>query len=167
MNASLEYQICPPRSEGLPPRPPWAIAEWAFVRRCDGCLACVDACREGVITTGDDGLPELDFRFSGCDFCGACVSACDRGALRRNPAARTPAFRVALTIDDNCRARAGEPCRTCSEFCDNYAIRFQVTDDGLSVPTLLAGSCNGCGACVGPCPSRSIHLTRLLPPNIG
>lgn len=150
--------------EGLSLRPPWAIAEWAFRSRCDGCRACVDACREGVLGLGRDGLPEVDFRFGGCDFCGACATACDRGALRRDLAAKTPAFRFVLTISDSCLALAGEPCRTCEEFCDSYAIRFRPRDDGAAVPMVLAANCNGCGACVGPCPVGCIHVNRPAPP---
>lgn len=160
MSASPEKMFIQRDEESLRPRPPWAIAEWAFVGRCDGCLACVDVCREGVLNPGKDGLPEMDFRFGGCNFCGACVAACDRGALRRNLASKTPAFRFVLTVDSNCLALAGEPCRTCEEFCDAYAIRFRPTERGNMVPTVIAANCSGCGACVGPCPVGSIQLTR-------
>lgn len=143
------------------PRPPWAIAEWAFVGRCDGCKACVNSCRAGLLRDGVDGRPEVDFRFGGCDFCGACVSACDRGALRRTLTAKAAlTFRFVLSIDDQCLALTGEPCRTCEAFCDNYAIRFLPNDAGITVPVVLTGQCNGCGACVGPCPVGSIHLYR-------
>lgn len=167
MSASPEDITSHIGREGLRPRPPWAIAEWAFVGRCDGCLACVDACRDGVLGPGRDGRPEVDFRFGSCDFCGACVAACDRGALRRDLASRTAAFRFVLTVDTACLALAGEPCRTCEEFCDAYAIRFRPTEQGTMVPTVVAANCNGCGACVGPCPVGSIHLTRPAIPRRG
>lgn len=164
MSASPEHQLNLPNADYPRPRPPWAIAEWAFAGRCDGCLACVDACREGLLQPDPAGLPEVDFRFGACDFCGACVTACDRGALRRDLTAAAPAFRFVISIDQTCLAGTGEPCDTCAEFCEGYAIRFQFSDQGQRIPVVLSASCNGCGACVGPCPVNAIHLTRILPP---
>lgn len=165
MSVTPEELYASLHQRGLPLRPPWAIAEWAFVRRCDGCLACVDACSEGILRQGADGYPEVDFRYGGCDFCGACAAACDRGALRHAGAGHRHAFRFTLEIDDSCLARSGEPCRTCEAFCDNYAIRFYPTIDGAAVPEVLGELCNGCGACVGPCPMQSIQLSRPTPPD--
>lgn len=144
----------------LPLRPPWAIAEWAFVHRCDGCLACVQSCREGILYRGRDGYPEVDFQFGGCDFCGACLSACGTGALRHSDATDKRPFRYTLSIDELCLARAGEACRNCESYCDNYAIRIQPSEQGVFMPVINQRQCNGCGACVGPCPLGSIRLSR-------
>jgi ferredoxin-type protein NapF len=160
MSVSPEEIYTSLQDSGLPLRPPWAIAEWAFVKRCDGCQACVGACREGILQMGGDGYPQIDFRYGGCDFCGACATACTRGALRRGDEGHERAFRYRLAIDDRCLAVAGEPCRTCEGFCDNYAIRFHVGAQGHAVPVVLDNLCNGCGACVGPCPTGSIQLSR-------
>jgi ferredoxin-type protein NapF len=160
MSVSPEDLYATLHESGLPLRPPWAIAEWAFVRRCDGCLACVDVCSEGILRPGSDGHVEVDFRYGGCDFCGACAAACDRGALRRGQTGHDRAFRHQPVIDDTCLAMAGEPCRTCEAFCDNYAIRFNPDAQGRVVPQVLDELCNGCGACVGPCPVQSIRLLR-------
>ena len=143
-----------------PLRPPWAIAEWAFKSRCDGCGACVDACREGILCHGADGLPVVDFRFGGCDFCGACVAACTRQALRADKRRLSDAFRFEVVLSPICIAMAGEPCRTCSEFCDSYAIRFQAIGRGRNTPVVSADACSGCGCCVGPCPVNAIQLCR-------
>ncbi len=160
MKLPADLQQHDPADTIRPLRPPWAIAEWAFAARCDGCQACVRACREGVLKRGADGLVEADFRFGGCDFCGACLAACDRGALRRELRSTTRAFRFAIAIGTDCLARAGEPCRTCQDFCDSFAIRF---DTGGQGPVVL-DNCSGCGACVGPCPVGSIKLYRPTSP---
>lgn len=160
MSVGLEKMPVITAEDNLALRPPWAIAEWAFASHCDGCKACVDACLESVLRVGADGRPETDFRFGGCDFCGACVASCERGALRQNGSAKTPAFRFVLSISSSCLALAGEPCRTCEECCDSYAIRFGSDEKHGSMPVVLANNCNGCGACVGPCPTGSISLTR-------
>jgi len=166
MSVTHEQYLPRHGDNGRPLRPPWAIAEWAFLGRCDGCAACVEVCREGILFLGPDGRPAVDFSFGGCDFCGACATACDRGALRPGGAYQH-AFRYRLEIDDRCLAMAGEFCRTCEEFCDNYAIRFRQDEQGRSQPLVIASQCSGCGACVGPCPVASIHLTRPGPPGHG
>jgi ferredoxin-type protein NapF len=151
----------------LPLRPPWAVAEWAFSRLCDGCLACVQACREGILYRGENGLPEVDFQFGGCDFCAACLAACNTGALRQSSATQRKPFRYTLSIDGTCLTFAGEPCNNCAAFCDTSAIRIQRNGQGVATPVINLQQCNGCGACVGPCPLGNIRLSRPLPPEHG
>lgn len=163
MNPIVDQYVLEADDSRPAPRPPWAIAEWAFVGRCDGCQACVDACREDVLRPGPDGLVVADFSFGGCDFCGACLDACDRGALRGDLQTAAPAFRFAIAIGADCLSSAGEDCRTCLEFCDSFAIRFDVSGPGAIGPMVL-DSCSGCGACVGPCPVGCIKVYRPAPP---
>lgn len=47
---------------------------------CRGCLMCVDACREGAITSDEQGMPVVDRQR--CVGCAQCVRACPAGALR-------------------------------------------------------------------------------------
>ncbi len=43
---------------------------------CNLCLACVDACPEGVVFTRDD----VDYTWE-CDLCGDCLPVCGTSAL--------------------------------------------------------------------------------------
>lgn len=161
MDLLIDLNLVENRKPRAPtPRPPWAIAEWAFVGRCDACQACIGACVEGLLRQGDDGRPETDFRYGGCDFCGACADACPDGALRRDLRHSAQAFRFSIAIGADCLAQAGEECRTCQEFCDNFAIQFAPQPDGQRGPTVSVAACSGCGACVGPCPVACIQLLR-------
>jgi ferredoxin len=45
-------------------------------RRCIACMACIDACPEGVIFTHPDCREPFK-----CDLCGECVAYCGVGAL--------------------------------------------------------------------------------------
>jgi dissimilatory sulfite reductase (desulfoviridin) alpha/beta subunit len=47
---------------------------------CKGCLICVDACREGALTSDEDGMPVIDQQR--CLGCSQCVRACPVGALQ-------------------------------------------------------------------------------------
>ena len=104
------------RLRGGPPplRPPWALAEPAFLEACTRCDACRAACPEGILVRGSGGFPLVDFQRGECTFCGRCAAACEDGALTR-PGARAcveafdvPAFDARLgplaieteTIDD-------------------------------------------------------------------
>lgn len=158
--------VTEPSQQPAPLRPPWALPEWVFRQRCDGCGACVDACREGILTHDRDGLPITDFRFGGCDFCGECVTACPKHALRASGRERFEPFRFRLQINQECLAKAGEPCRTCTEFCDSYAIRFVDAAGAHQCPSVDASRCNGCGHCVGPCPVNAIQLRGLPMPGV-
>ncbi|GEM_PF-59122 len=64
--------VCPVDSIPLNDRGAYYID----MKRCIACLACVDACPEGVIFTH----PDLAEPFE-CDLCGECVEYCGTGAL--------------------------------------------------------------------------------------
>ncbi len=142
---------------GIPPqapRPPWALAEGEFLRSCDRCAACVQACPEGILLRGHDGLPQLAFQRGECTFCGECAAACPTGTLRRTgaPWMATPG------IEPGCLALNGVICRVCAEHCDQGAIRFRLVAGGHALPELELAACNGCGACVAPCPVQAMSV---------
>ncbi len=139
-------------------RPPWAVAEAAFIDRCDRCGACADACEDGLIGFVR-GYPEMSFHSGGCTFCGACVRVCARGALDAAAlaAGRRP-WALAARIGEACLSAAGVVCRVCGEQCEAGAIRFRLAPGGRSRPEVGPG-CTGCGACVAPCPVAAVGMT--------
>ena len=140
-----------PRAEN---RPPWALAETAFIDACSRCDDCRQACPQGIIVSGDGGYPTLDFAAGECTFCGDCVRACRSGALQQGEA--TPPWTLKARIGTACLPLQGIECRICGEHCDARAIRFPPRLGGAAWAQLDPETCTGCGACFAPCPVGAI-----------
>lgn len=138
------------------PRPPWALAEAVFVKRCTRCDACIEACPESILFRGDGGFPEVSFSQTGCTACGHCVEACSPDALVRKPSQAGWSWQA--NIGATCLAMKKVECRVCGEICDAAAIRFKPTLGGIASPALDLSRCTGCGACVAPCPTQAITM---------
>lgn len=144
-------------SRRRPVRPPWALAESEFLNRCDRCGKCQAACETGILVTGDGGYPQPDFFLGECSFCGACAAACPTGALHRS-AARP--WTLHAEFSDSCLAARGITCQVCADQCPTNAIRFPPRLAPVTAtPVLVLSACNGCGACVAPCPVRAVRMT--------
>ncbi len=140
-----------------PPRPPWALEEAAFLAACRDCSACVAACGLHLIRIDPalgEGRPVMDFTHAGCTLCGDCGRACPGGALQPTP--DTPAWDWKVQLTETCLTLQGVVCRSCGEACDAGAIRFRPRIGGPALPALDPAACNGCGACLAPCPSRAL-----------
>ena len=143
---------------GTPLRPPWAIAELPFIKTCDHCGACIDACPEHVLIQGRGGYPEMDFSRTGCTFCGECSRACKQGGLQ--PPEERP-WDLKAFIADTCHTNHGEACDNCAKACPINAISFRSQVGGCAVPILEETLCKGCGNCVSSCPVSAIHMFSL------
>lgn len=138
-------------------RPPWAVAEATFSSRCTRCGDCLTACSEKVLVAGDGGYPEINFVLGECTFCADCVAACSAGALQAQEGALPWSYK--LNIGDGCLAQQQVDCRVCAEVCPlPGVIRFRPRLGGAPVPEVTLERCNGCGACVAPCPVAAISM---------
>lgn len=138
-----------------PLRPPWALAEAAFLAACTRCGDCLRVCPQGILVE-DGGYPRVEFGKGACTFCGDCVTACKAGALQRLE--NQPPWRLLAIIGEGCLARRGVVCRSCGDVCPAAAIRFRPQLGGSALPEVEASRCTGCGGCVAPCPPRAIEL---------
>jgi len=138
-----------------PFRPPWSVAEARFANTCTACDDCLKACPTGLLQRGEGGLPVADFSAAACTFCGDCARACTTGAIGRDTAAAPWAFGIAIA--DGCLAAQNVECRVCGEACDVSAIRFRPRIGGVPLPAVDNTACNGCGACLAPCPVSAVQ----------
>jgi ferredoxin-type protein NapF len=144
-------------STSQPARPPYALAEAAFLDACTRCDACIDACPEAVLRRGDGGYPELDFPAGECSFCARCLDVCPSAALDHT-AHRAWVWRA--QVDDACLTSHGIVCRSCADACGRQAIGFE-RRPGAAAPRIDSDNCSGCGACVGVCPASAMSMQEL------
>ncbi|EKS7814556.1 4Fe-4S dicluster domain-containing protein [Edwardsiella piscicida] len=136
-------------------RPPYALAEAAFLACCDGCGECVDACPYGLIAL-HEGHAWLDIAFCACDTqrCRACVDACPTGALQPWLPADT-AWRP--QVGPHCLGRYAA-CRLCQRACPQQALCF----DDAGQPQLEESACDGCGQCKIACHDGHLQLVAAV-----
>lgn len=140
-------------------RPPWSRSESRFTSACDRCGKCIAACETGVLAKGSGGYPMVDFRKGECTFCGRCVEACSAEAFRPGAPDGAP-WNLTARIGEACLSHKGIECRACGDYCEPRALRFRLAVGGIAKPEFDAGSCNGCGACVAPCPTGAITVRK-------
>lgn len=139
-------------------RPPWAnLAD--FYEKCTACDACISACEMQILKKGAGGYPEVDFLLGRgeCSFCTACVNVCEQNVFRSTMEA---AWQHKVEISQSCLTEIGVECRACEDSCEQRAIRFQRTIGGIAKPNLNLSNCNGCGACLGSCPTTAIKILK-------
>ncbi len=140
--------------------PPWAIEGDAFFKLCTQCNDCISTCPESILVKTQKGYPQVDFNRGECTFCGDCETACKPNALLDTKQAP---WHYHAQINSQCLSQKGVVCRTCGDCCDEQAIHFRLAIGGFSTPELDIEQCTGCGACVAPCPTNSIEMTRKHP----
>lgn len=144
------------QERSVPLRPFGASSEDAFRRDCTSCGDCVAACPPGIIFFDTDDLPQIDLARGGCTFCGECILSCPTPALHPG---NEWAWRA--QVKASCLSMNAITCRTCQDTCEHQAIGFRLMTGGRSTPVIDLDLCNGCGNCVGFCPSSSLELTKM------
>ncbi|WP_133406297.1 ferredoxin-type protein NapF [Parashewanella tropica] len=139
-------------------RPPWVKQGIEFTDLCSRCDACIDVCETHIIFRGDGGFPEVDFNKGECTFCEKCVSACNEPIFDRT---QSQPWSIKAQIQQTCLALNGVWCQSCQDMCEPEAIRFEYRLNQTPSPIIDTEACTGCGACVEPCPSNAIKISKL------
>lgn len=138
-----------------PLRPPWALAEDAFLAACTRCGECIKVCPENILVEVR-GYPAVQFTHGACTFCGKCHAACTPRALL--PMAGLPPWQLKAQVANTCMAYRDVVCRSCGDICAEAAIRFSPRVMAAALPEVIADRCTGCGACVAVCPAGAVTM---------
>ncbi len=154
-------------------RPPGALEEKEFLKRCVKCGECMKVCTTNglqptLLEAGVEGIwsPVLVPRIGYCEYrCTLCGQVCPTGAIKRLTLEEKARVRIGLAMIDKGRCLPwahARPCIVCEEVCptSRKAIWFedvQVRDrQGKTVvvkqPHVDLELCIGCGICEAKCP---------------
>ncbi len=149
-------------------RPPGAVDEDEFVRRCIRCHKCGENCPNSCIRfVGPEGPPEargtpyIVPREKGCILCTKCNNGCPSGALQpidpEHPRIWQQARMGVAELDTNiCHSYQGYVCGICVRACPLQGLALKA---GLwEKPILDRDYCVGCGLCEQAC----VHMPQAI-----
>lgn len=136
-------------------RPPWST-ERQIRDLCTACGDCIRACPEAILIAGPAGTPCIDFTVGNCTFCGDCARACDENLFADTD---TIPWTLTAIVEPTCLLTAGISCQSCTDACDDEAIRFDMRAGIVGSVTVSPDNCTACGACVSVCPAGAIRIT--------
>ncbi|WP_394133102.1 ferredoxin-type protein NapF [Shewanella maritima] len=139
-------------------RPPWIKQSIEFTDVCTRCDKCIADCETQILFRGDGGFPEVDFKKDECSFCQKCVDACDEPIFDTQQA---QPWSLKAQLNDKCLTLSGVWCQSCKDACEPRAIHFKMAVGQIPKPEFDLDACTGCGACISPCPSDAIDMSRL------
>ena len=154
-------------------RPPGAVAEKDFLKKCVRCGACMQACptnaiQPAVLQAGLDGLwtPVIIPTRGYCEYeCHRCTQVCPTHALTRLTLAEKKLFKIGTAVINRstCYTYAdGYNCAVCEEHCPvpEKAIRLREVEvhtfrgkiKKVRQVYVVPDLCIGCGICESVCP---------------
>ncbi|PNU20333.1 4Fe-4S ferredoxin [Geothermobacter hydrogeniphilus] len=166
-------------------RPPGAVEEQEFLRKCIRCGRCAQACPYRAVEMGrlDAGIalgtPVIRARKNPCRLCAdlPCVKACPSGALdpQLQDAAKTRIGTAVLVERQECLSLKGLRCEVCYRACplldkaitiENY-LNARTGRHAIFEPVVHKEYCTGCGICEQACVLErpAIVVGPLQPPS--
>jgi ferredoxin-type protein NapG len=141
-------------------RPPGALPEEEFLRRCTSCGECVKACPVSAIQLVsspdplEDRKPAIVARTQACVVCDdiACTKVCPSGALQ-TLSREEIRMGTAVVRRDACLRTRGEDCQICVDKCPLGTRAIEIPHVGDEVVVHVDG-CVGCGVCEMYCPTE-------------
>jgi MauM/NapG family ferredoxin protein len=156
-------------------RPPGALPEPEFLRRCARCGECLRACPTNTLQpdwyrAGVEGLwaPRMNLRHAACDqSCNVCGLVCPTESIRPLSLIERRHARVGIAtiLRERCLPWArDQQCLICEEQCPYSAVVLEQDDrHRFGLPYVKAERCNGCGRCEDRCPVLGDSAITVAP----
>lgn len=155
-----------------PLSPPGSVSAEHLLKHCTACHLCVAKCPSRVLKPafmeyGLGGMmqPKMDFEHGFCNFdCTVCADVCPNGALLRLTKEEKHKLQVGkvVFVRENCIVHTdGTSCGACSEHCPTQAVSMIPYQEGLTIPSVNADICVGCGGCEYVCPVRPFRAIYI------
>jgi polyferredoxin len=166
-------------------RPPGALEENEFLKRCVKCGECMKVCitnglQPTFLEAGFEGIwsPMLVPKVGYCEFrCTLCGQVCPTGAIKKLELKDKMKVKLGLAMIDKSRCLPhahATPCIVCEEVCPTpkKAVWFekatvkdrQGREIPIQQPRVDLELCIGCGICETKCPVKSrpaIYVTNV------
>lgn len=154
-------------------RPPGALPEEMFLKKCVKCGECMKVCptnalQPALTEAGPEGIwtPMLVAKIGYCEYyCSLCSQVCPTGAIKELTVEEKTKVKIGLAWVNKSRCIPyvlGTPCIVCEEHCPTSpkAIKLVKTEvelpDGTTktpvAPVIDTDLCIGCGICETKCP---------------
>jgi len=145
--------------------PPGAVSAEHLLKHCSSCHLCISKCPSKVLKPafmeygiGGMMMPVMYFEKGFCNFdCTVCTDVCPNGALTSLTVGQKHRLQVGRVVfePELCIVHTeGTSCGACSEHCPTQAVKMVPYKNGLTVPSIDAELCVGCGGCEFICPVR-------------
>lgn len=142
-----------------PLRPPGALKEKDFIKRCIKCNKCAQICPYDSIVMADIswgvnmGTSMIFPRKVPCYVCMKCTAVCPTGALDTSVDAKEKVKMGIAEIDtEKCLPYLGVICRACFEQCPIFREAIYLEEE--MYPKVNTDKCIGCGICERVCPAE-------------
>jgi polyferredoxin len=166
-------------------RPPGALEEKEFLKRCVKCGECMKVCltnglQPTFLEAGFEGIwsPMLVPKIGYCEYrCTLCGQVCPTGAIKEVPLKDKINIKIGLAMIDKNRCLPyahAIPCIVCEEVCptlkkavwfeNNRVIDREGREKIIQQPRVDLELCIGCGICETKCPVKSqpaIYVTSV------